>query len=66
MSWTCHATLFVDETYKLLIKFTCSQVSTTVSFNEIVPGAKTAFSFKIPDQKSGKVRNNKISENQGN
>ncbi|KAM0938925.1 putative Porin domain superfamily, eukaryotic porin/Tom40 [Dioscorea sansibarensis] len=34
---------------------TNSNVSTTVSFNEIVPGAKTAFSFKIPDQKSGKL-----------
>ncbi|KAJ0970299.1 hypothetical protein J5N97_023176 [Dioscorea zingiberensis] len=34
---------------------TNSNVSTTVAFNEIVPGAKTSFSFKIPDQKSGKL-----------
>ncbi|XP_039138700.1 mitochondrial outer membrane protein porin 6 [Dioscorea cayenensis subsp. rotundata] len=34
---------------------TNSNVSTTVSFNEFVPGAKTSFSFKMPDQKSGKL-----------
>ncbi|PKU65270.1 mitochondrial outer membrane protein porin 6 [Dendrobium catenatum] len=34
---------------------TNSNVSTTVTVNEIVSGAKTTFSFKIPDQKSGKL-----------
>ncbi|XP_020587649.1 mitochondrial outer membrane protein porin 6 [Phalaenopsis equestris] len=34
---------------------TNSNVSTTVTVNEIISGAKTAFSFKIPDQKSGKL-----------
>lgn len=32
-----------------------SNVSTTVSVDEIMPGAKASLSFKIPDQKSGKV-----------
>lgn len=34
---------------------TNSNVSTTVTVNEIVSGAKAAFSFKIPGQKSGKL-----------
>ncbi|XP_072987894.1 mitochondrial outer membrane protein porin 6 [Typha latifolia] len=34
---------------------TNSHVSTTITVNEIVTGLKTSFSFKIPDQKSGKL-----------
>eukprot|EP01018_Ginkgo_biloba_P006393 Gb_20078 [translate_table: standard] len=34
---------------------TDSNISTTVTFNELIPRAKTVVSFKIPDQKSGKV-----------
>ena len=31
------------------------QVSTKVTVNDILPSTKAAFSFKIPDHKSGKV-----------
>ncbi|XP_026656967.1 mitochondrial outer membrane protein porin 6-like isoform X2 [Phoenix dactylifera] len=34
---------------------TNSNVSSTVTVNELVAGVKTSFSFKIPDQKSGKL-----------
>ncbi|KAF9587880.1 hypothetical protein IFM89_006134 [Coptis chinensis] len=34
---------------------TCSNVSTTVTVNEIVPSTKAALSFKIPDHKSVKL-----------
>ncbi|XP_037437110.1 mitochondrial outer membrane protein porin 6-like [Triticum dicoccoides] len=32
-----------------------SKVSTAVTFDEVVPGLKTSFGFKVPDQKSGKL-----------
>lgn len=31
------------------------QVSTTVTVDEVLTGLKTSFSFRVPDQKSGKV-----------
>ncbi|CAL9113792.1 unnamed protein product [Musa acuminata var. zebrina] len=34
---------------------TNSNISTTVTVNELLAGAKTSLSFKIPDQKSGKL-----------
>lgn len=34
---------------------TNSNVSTTITLNEIVSGMKTSLSFKLPDQKSGKL-----------
>ncbi|KAF9598690.1 hypothetical protein IFM89_029940 [Coptis chinensis] len=33
---------------------TCSNVSTTVTVNEIIPSTKAALNFKIPDHKSVK------------
>jgi hypothetical protein len=39
----------------ILLESLLLQVSTAVTFDEVVPGLKTSFSFKVPDQKSGKV-----------
>lgn len=32
------------------------QLFTTITVNEPAPGLKTIFSFRVPDQRSGKVR----------
>ena len=39
----------------ILLESLLLQVSTAVTFDEVVPGLKTSFGFKVPDQKSGKV-----------
>lgn len=43
-------------------KLSFSQVSTKVTVSDILPSTKAAFSFKIPDHKSGKVSKMQLTE----
>jgi hypothetical protein len=39
----------------LTFNLLCYQLFTTITVDEPAPGLKTIFSFKVPDQRSGKV-----------
>jgi hypothetical protein len=39
----------------LTFNLLCHQLFTTITVDEPAPGLKTIFSFKVPDQRSGKV-----------
>jgi len=41
--------------WEILITMLLEQILTTITLDQPIPNAKTIFSFKIPDQKSGKV-----------
>lgn len=50
------ATLYKYQKSTIDVKVdTNSNISTTITIDEVIPGAKTVFSFKLPDDKSGKV-----------
>lgn len=44
---------------------TYSTISTTITLDQLIPRARTIFSFKIPDQKSGKVDLQYLHDNVG-
>lgn len=44
-----------------LINACAIQLFTTIAVNDPAPGLKAIFSFKVPDQRSGKVRYSIIS-----
>lgn len=50
------ATLYKYQKSTIDVKVdTNSNISTTITIDEVIPGAKTVFSFKLPDDKSGKL-----------
>jgi len=40
----------------ILVNISAFQLLTTITVNEPAPGLKAIFNFKVPDQRSGKVR----------
>jgi len=60
------ATLYKYQKSTIDVKVdTNSNISTTITIDEVIPGAKTVFSFKLPDDKSGKLEVQYLHEHVG-